>query len=63
MLLIAVHAAGPAVLHSSDLQRLIRLQASEVSGCTRLLNADGQIGCAGAARSWDLTQIMHALME
>ncbi|DBA69331.1 TPA: hypothetical protein ACH3X2_012908 [Trebouxia sp. C0005] len=39
-------AAGPAVLHQSDLQRLIRLQASEVLGCTRLLNADGQIGCS-----------------
>ncbi len=48
---IAVYAAGPAILHQSDLQRLIRLQASEVLGCTRLLNADGQIGCSGAACS------------
>jgi len=52
VLWIAVYAAGPAVLHQSDLQRLIRLQASEVLGCTRLLNADGQIGCSG---SWNLT--------
>lgn len=42
----AVYAAGPAVVHQSDLQKLIRLQASEVLGCTRLLNADGQIGCS-----------------
>ncbi|DBA90918.1 TPA: hypothetical protein ACH3X1_016125 [Trebouxia sp. C0004] len=39
-------AAGPAVLHQSDMQRLIRVQASEMLGCTRLLNADGQVGCS-----------------
>ena len=52
VLWIAVYAAGPAFLHQSDLQRFIRLQASEVLGCTRLLNADGQIGCSG---SWNFT--------
>ena len=63
MLWFAVYAAaGPAVLHQSDLQRLIRLQASEVLGCTRLLNADGQIGCSGAASRWNLTA-HHACID
>lgn len=59
---IAVYAAGPAVLHQSDLQRLIRLQVSEVLGCTRLLNADGQIGCSGATCSWNLAA-HHACID
>jgi hypothetical protein len=33
-----------------------------VLGCTRLLNADGQIGCSGAACSWNLTA-HHACID
>ena len=63
MLWFALYAAAAsAVLHQSDLQRLIRLQASEVLGCTRLLNAAGQIGCSGAACSRTFTA-HHACID
>ena len=39
--------AEPPVLHQAGLQALMRLQASDAVGCTRLLTAEGYIGCAG----------------
>ena len=45
--LYAAQAGNSAVLHQADLQGLMRLQTSDAVGCTRLLTAEGNIGCAG----------------
>ena len=43
----AAQAGTSAVLHQADLQGLLRLQTSDAVGCTRLLKAEGYIGCEG----------------
>lgn len=43
----AVPAGAPTALRQADLQNLMRLQASDVIGCTRLMTAKGSVGCAG----------------
>ena len=45
--MLTVQTAAPKVLHQADLQNLMRLQVSDVVGCTRLLTVQGHIGCAG----------------
>ncbi|KAL3160725.1 hypothetical protein ABBQ32_010635 [Trebouxia sp. C0010 RCD-2024] len=56
----AVHAqAGPPVLHQAGLQKLLRLQASDAVGCTRLLTAENNIGCAAAGTEGVLMRMEH----